>query len=259
MASVLSANAGDGIAVVSINRPHRHNALDDEASDALRHALVSASADPSVRAIVLRGEGPSFCSGRDLAQLGGRPEGQSDDQFVRMHQLIARERMALAKPLIAAVHGAVLGGGLEIALHADVRIGTPDASLGLPEVHHGLVTDTGGSVLLTALVGPGRAKIMVAAGRRIDGTTAHAWGLLDELVPRDQLDDAALRLAAEFAARPPFAVQLGKRLVNAAWAAAVDDGLEREALAQVLLFSSADYAEASRARAAGRTPIWTGR
>jgi enoyl-CoA hydratase/carnithine racemase len=244
-------SVSSGVGTISLNRPERHNALDDETADLLASVWDQAAADDAVRVIVVRGEGPSFCSGRDTAVLGVRVAGESDMSVVRRHQRTRIAQLECPKPVIAAVKGYVLGGGLEMALAADVRIGTPDVTMAFPEIKYGLMTDTGGSSLATALAGPSRAKLMLMTGRRIDAATACQWGLLDEIVPVGRLDAAAAGLAAEIAANPPQALAMIKETVNGMWQGQIAAGLRAELLAQVALFGGEDYRKRRAARLGG--------
>ncbi len=259
MADLVLTELRDGVAIVSLNRPEKHNALDNATSAEYRQAMEWALHEPEARCIVLRGEGRSFSSGRDVTQLGSRPTGVGDYTFVRAAQQGNVDLMASPKPSIAAVKGYCLGGGFERALAADIRIGSPDAVMSLPEVTYGLVPDTGGTQLLTALVGPGRAKELVLTGRRISAAEALAWGILNRIVPADQLDDVVMDLARTIAAHSPMAVALGKQLVEQCWADQIGRGLKAELTAQTALFTSADYKEARLARQEGRPPEFIGK
>ncbi len=237
----LKAEIVDGIGVVSLNRPHRHNAITDTLFDDMRTALRDYLGNDLVRCVLIRGEGPSFCSGRDKAELGRRANGEDDFTFVREHQRIRLEVLESTKPVVAAVQGAALGGGFELALSADMRIIAEDAVFGLPEVGLGLVPDTGGTQLLPALVGPARAKYLVLSGARIDARTAYAWGLAEEVVPVGALQNRAMELCRQLAAQPKLAMSMGKMLVNQAGMGDIRNGLDQELLAQTALFGSPEY------------------
>lgn len=249
----------EGVAIVSFNRPERHNALDDETIEAWRTAVASALDDPTTRCLLLRGEGPSFSSGRDLAQLGQRAKGETDAEFVAAAQAANLRLVEAAVPVVAALQGHAMGGAFETALYADIRLAAEDLSCSLPEVRSGLVPDTGASVLLTALAGPSRAKLLMMTGESIDAATALAWGLVDEVVAVDALDVRARELCARLAAAPGQALRAVKRLVDAAWLQQLDAGLKRELEAQVELFGTADHAEARAAFGEGREPRFEGR
>jgi len=237
----LKTEVVDGVGVVSFNRPHRHNAITDALFDEMCAALRSYLNDQSVRCVLIRGEGRSFCSGRDKAELGHRADGQDDFTFLREHQRIRLEILESPKPVVAAVQGVALGGGFEIALSADMRIVAEDAVFGLPEVSLGLVPDTGGTQLLPALVGPARAKYLVLSGARIDAHTAYTWGLAEEVVPVEELNDRAMALCRRLAAQPKLAVSMAKILVNQATAGDIRNGVSQELLAQTALFNSEEY------------------
>jgi enoyl-CoA hydratase/carnithine racemase len=227
----------EGVATVSLNRPARHNAVNDELHEALDAALAAVVADPAVRVILLRGEGRSFCSGRDTAELGRRVAGEPDLDFLRRHQQSRRVQLDCPKPMVAALKGHVLGGGLEIALACDMRIAATDVRMAFPEVSYGLVTDTGGAPLATMLAGPSRAKRLLMTGDPIDAPTALAWGLVDEVVEPDQLDETARVLCTRLATRPAQLLALSKQLVDQSWDAAVRAGMGAELVAQLALFS----------------------
>jgi len=237
-----------GVGTISLNRPHRHNAVDDELHDELHRVWGEMQADPAARVLLLRGNGPSFCSGRDTAQLGERVAGEGDLAFVRRHQKSRIDQLDSPKPVIAALRGAVLGGGLEMALAADIRIAASDVAMAFPEIRYGLMSDTGGSGLATILAGPSRAKWLLMTGRRIGAEQALAWGLVDEVVPPEQLDDTAATLAAEIADRPAEALAMIKATVDGVWHGQLHAALRAELLAQVALFGGEDYRARKRAR-----------
>ncbi len=258
MAGVLT-RLEDGVAFVSLNRPPRHNALDDATSALLCDALGAAIASSDARAILLRGEGPSFCSGRDTAQLGQRAHDESDFAFVRRAQDTRLAMLDAPKPIVAALKGHVIGGGMEIALAADIRVAATDVKLRLPEIRYGILPDTGGTQLLGALIGPSKTKYLVMTGEAVDGALAERWGIVDFLVPPEALDERALGIAKQLAASAPLAVAMAKQLVDQQWAGAVRRGTRAELLAQAALFKSSDYAEARAALREKRPPRFQGK
>lgn len=247
------------LAIVTLNRPARHNAMDDAMSDAFHATLDAALNDPAVAAILLRAEGKSFCSGRDTSVLGHRARDESDFHFVRRHQDLKLRMLDSTKPIVAAVKGAAIGGGCELALACDMRISDTSLTMGLPEIEYGLLPDTGGTQLLTALVGPSRAKYMIMSGRRIDAPTALAWGAVDLVVEPDELDATARALAADIAAKPPINLAMAKQMIDTMHGPAIRAGTRSELLAQTALFATADYREARAARREGRSPVYRGR
>jgi enoyl-CoA hydratase/carnithine racemase len=249
--STVERSVADGVGTISLNRPHRHNAVDDELYEELQRAWAEVQADPAVRVVLLRGNGPSFCSGRDTKQLGERVEGESDLSFVRRHQQTRIDQLDSPKPVVAALRGAVLGGGLEMALAADIRIAASDVGMAFPEIRYGLMSDTGGSGLVTMLAGPSRAKLLLMTGRRIGAEQALAWGLVDDVVAPEELDGTAAALAAELADKPAEALAMIKATVDGMWHGQLHAALRAELFAQVALFGGEDYRERKRARTPG--------
>jgi enoyl-CoA hydratase/carnithine racemase len=248
---VVKSEIIDGVGVITINSPHRHNAITDEAFHELSKAITEYVRHREVRCILLRGEGPSFCSGRDTAQLGQRAEGQDDFSFVLEHQRLRLEILDSPKPVVAAVQGHALGGGFEIALSADIRIIADDAIFGMPEVALGLVPDTGGTQILPALVGPARAKYLIMSGARVNATTAFAWGLAEEVVAVDALYERSMAFCRILANQPVLAMAMAKMLIDQATAGTIRNGVGQELLAQTALFSSADYRRIKNQRQEG--------
>jgi enoyl-CoA hydratase/carnithine racemase len=196
MTAKLKLAVADGVATISLNRPERHNAVDDELHDGLAEVWTEVLADPAARVILLRGEGRSFCSGRDTAQLGQRTAGESDLAFIRRHQDTRVLQLASPKPVIAALRGHVLGGGLEMALAADIRIAAADVRMAFPEIGYGLMTDTGGSPLATMLAGPVDALAMIK--QTVDGI----WhGALHGALRAELLSQVALFGGTDYQAR----------------------------------------------------------
>jgi enoyl-CoA hydratase/carnithine racemase len=259
MSELVLTDLVDGVGVISYNRPDKHNALNDALVAQYTAAVTWALGEPDVRCVVLRGEGPSFSSGRDVSELGHRPGSESDFTFVRRHQETTFAFLGSPKPIIAAVKGYALGGAFERCLAADIRVGSPDAVMGLPEILFGILPDTGGTQLLTALVGPGRAKELILTGRRIGAGEALAWGILNRVVPLEDLDATVMELASSIASKAPLAVAMGKQLVDQCWADAVQRGIRAELVAQTALFTSEDYQEARAARREGRPPRFIGK
>lgn len=249
----------DGVGVITLNRPERHNAMNDESSEAYRQILDAALESDAVRAILLRGNGPSFCSGRDTAVLGHRARDESDYHFVLRHQQGRLKVLDSPKPFIAEIKGAVIGGGCEMALACDIRVSSTELKMALPEIHYGILPDTGGTQLMTTLIGPSRTKYMVMSGERIDAATALAWGAVDFVVPPEELEGKALEIAKKIAAKPPIALAMGKTLIDQIHGPAVRNGIAQELLAQTALFKTEDYQEARAAIREKRAPVYKGK
>ena len=249
----------DRVGVITLNRPEVHNAMDDEATEFFAQVLDVALADGEVRAVLLKGAGKSFCSGRDTTMLGHRARDESDYHFVLRHQQVRFKILDSPKPVIAAVRGAAIGGGCEIALCCDIRVAASDLNMALPEINYGLLPDTGGTQYLANLIGTSRAKYMVMTGARIDARTALEWGAVDFVVAPDELDERALEIARTIASKPPINLAMAKSLVDQHVAGAIRNGIAQELLAQTAVFKSDDYQEARAALREKRAPVFKGR
>jgi enoyl-CoA hydratase/carnithine racemase len=238
------------VAVVVLTRPEKHNALDRPMFDAIAAAAVEVrelAEAGEISAVVLRGEGKSFCSGLDVAAIvgGGGDFAAStaallekgDGEIANFVQLMGYAWKSVPVPVIAALHGNVLGGGLQIALGADIRIATPDAKLSIAEVRWGLIPDMGLTTALPKLIGIDHAKELTFTGRNVSGEDAVKIGL----VTRTAEDPAAeaLALATEIAGKSPLAIVRAKRLYDEVWERsdeerlATEERLQREILEQV--------------------------
>ncbi|EON32849.1 Enoyl-CoA hydratase/carnithine racemase [Gordonia terrae C-6] len=210
-----------GVATATLNRPDKHNALDPAMFDALIEVTGTLAEDKRVRAVVVHGSGKSFCSGLDVSSLG---QGGSVNSLLEREpgvlgnhaQRVSLDWGRVPAPVIAAITGNCFGGGLQIALGADIRYSTPDARLSIMEVKWGLVPDMGITQTLPRLVSADVAKELTFTGRIIDGTEAHRLGLVTRVV-EDPLT-AALDLAHEIASKSPHAVRAAKRLYDESWA-----------------------------------------
>lgn len=247
----------DGVRSISLNRPRQHNAMDDQLVTELG-AAVATAVESDVRVIVVRGEGRSFSSGRDTRAIGDH-SARGGLGHMRWSQAVNSMIAASRKPVIAELHGYVLGKACELALAADIRIAADDVQIALPEVDHALVTDNGGTTRLTILVGPSRAKYMLMTGTRVDAATALAWGLVDRVVPREELRTVTDDLARALARKPPLALSFAKEIVDQVHEATVTAGMRSETFAQLFLFDSDDRAELRQARAEQREPSFRGR
>ena len=235
-------DVAEHVATVTLTRADKHNALDRPMFEAIIGAAERLSGEPGVRAVVLHGEGPSFCSGLDLASLVSSDAGI--DAIVaplredppNWFQRTAYDWLRLPVPVIAAVHGNCFGGGLQIALAADIRIATPDARLSVMEVKWGLIPDMSITRTLPRLVGIDVAKELTFTGRLIDGAEAQRLGLVTRVT--DDPLSAARELAAEIASKSPDAIRGVKRLFNAAWTGLADETLALEAEIQSSLIGS---------------------
>lgn len=244
---------------VVLRRVEKRNAMDEQLVRALGEAFEEAAHDPSVRCVVVRGEGPMFSSGMDVAALGALAEHPEDLRRFRGGILPVWNLLEeMVKPTIAQIHGACIGGAMELALACDLRVMAEDAVCGLIETRVGLVPDLGGCSRLPAVVGLGIAKELIMTSRVIDGREAHRIGLANRIAPEDELDATTSALCDELLGCAPLAVGLAKRTMDAAAKPALAATLEQEVTSQRLLAGSADFAEGARAIAEKRDPGFVG-
>ena len=252
----VTIEVADAIADVALNRPDKLNALDRDMFTALSEASTALAKRDDVRVVVLSGSGRAFCAGLDLASMTGDSSfGLLDDRaygIANVFQNAAWGWRSLPMPVIAAIHGVAFGGGLQIALGADIRIVAPDAKLAVMEARWGLVPDMAGIALLRGLVRDDVARELTYTARQFSGTEAAQLGLATHLA--DDPHAAALALAAQIAARSPRAVRSAKRLFGLSQDAGADALLRAESREQEQLLSGPDLPESIAAHADKRAP-----
>ena len=254
MSDLVITEDREAVRHVILNRPEKRNAFNEDLVLATGAALRAAADDPSVRCVVLRGNGPVFSAGMDvaaLANVGAQPERLRSFRRTILEAWNLCEEMT--KPVVAQIHGVCLGGALELALACDLRVVSEDAWLGLPETRLGLVPDVGGSSRLPQVVGVGRAKELIMTGRVIDAATAERFGLANRIA------SDADELVAELLACAPVAVGLAKRLIDASARPALSTTLELEIAAQEVCARTEDVREGVQAAAERRAPQFRGR
>jgi enoyl-CoA hydratase/carnithine racemase len=259
MTLVLTEDRGP-VRHVILNRPEKRNAFNVDLITATGDALRAAAADLAVRCVVVRGAGPMFSSGMDLGALAALAEAPERLRAFRGACLAAwNAAEEMTKPVVCQIHGACLGGALELALACDLRVIAADAVVGLPETRLGLIPDVGGSSRLPQIVGLGRAKELIMTGRVIDGAEAERIGLANRVAAADELDGATQALVDELLACAPVAVGLAKRVMDASAKPALAATLELEVTAQERCAATADFAEGARAFKEKRQPEFSGR
>ena len=256
MSAILIERDGP-LAVVTMNRPEKRNALGLQHWQALGAALHGVAADASVRAVILTGAGGHFCAGADIGEFdSARQDAKSGETYARAVDSAAEAILALERPVIAAIEGSCFGGGCGLAMDCDIRIAAKGARFAIPAAKLNIVYNLRDTRNLVALAGPGQAKRILFTGEPVDAETALRIGLVDELVAEAPLA-AARRLALKIAENAPFSVAGAKTLVNALVAGhpaeALGEGLSRRAL------ESEDYKEGRRAFKEKRKPRFTGR
>jgi len=246
----------DALAAITLARPEKRNAVNHEMFTELGQAADRAASDPEVRAVLLRGDGPSFCSGLDLSALGDLAgmTGARFRSFLRLAQRPFLVLSRMAKPAVAAVQGHALGAGFQLALACDLRVAAGDATFGMLEARYGLIPDLGGSHHLARLVGPARAKELVWTTRPVPAEEAMRIGLVNRVVFTSNLAQEAEQLCRDVMAYSPTAAASTKSLISRAAETAFETELEREADAQAACLEGDDHRESVAAFLEGRTP-----
>jgi enoyl-CoA hydratase len=246
------------VSILTINRPDKRNALNGALRCSLLGALDSVARDGGVRAVVLTGAGDkAFVAGADIAEFEGR---SPVDQFRVMKQPTVFDALErLGKPVIAAINGFCLGGGMEIALACDIRIASTAARFGQPEVNLGIIPGGGGTQRLPRIVGLGAASRLILTGELIDAAEALRLRLVEEVVAPDALMSRALAIAEGIAAKSPVAVSAAREATRAALNLSLDEGLKLETALFQLCFASEDKVEGVKAFLEKRTPNFPGR
>lgn len=254
------------LAFLVLNHPEKLNAWSWESARQITAHAETLRFDDEVRVVIVRAEGRAFCAGVDLGMPEDRITGRSPAEKTRNYFERFRwvhERFALLselpQPVIMAIHGYCLGAGLEVAMMGDVRIAADDARFALPEPKVGVAIDAGGDLRLAAEIGAGWTKLLAFTGRRIDAQTALRLGIVQEVVPRDELLPTVRSLALEIAANAPLAVQAIKRNVNYRAQQGLAEALRFEAASASPLFTSDDMAKGYKAMAAKETPDFEGK
>lgn len=246
------------IEVVYLNQPEARNALSMEMQEELRIALEGLARDGAVKAIVITGRGTAFCAGGDLRTMGESKPFQGRQMMQNVHRLVLALRN-LEKPVLAAVNGPAFGAGWSLAMACDFVIASEKARFSLAFVKVGLIPDCGCLYLLPRVIGLPKAKELMMTGRVVEAAEAGALGLVNKVVPPEQLLPEALALARELAQGPPLALGLLKSIVNRTFETDFLTLLEEEALAQDLCLQTEDHREGVRAFFEKRKPEFIGK
>lgn len=260
--SVLLESAENGVALLVMNRPDKLNALNNELATALNEAFERIGEDPSIRAVILTGAGRAFCAGGDLWAIGKGREANDARQLepiLRAGMGVVLKMRTIPQPVIAAVNGAAAGAGMNVALAADLRIAAEEAVFGQNFARVGLYPDYGGTYFLPELVGPSKAAEMFYTGEMVDAATALRLGLVNRVVPGNQLEAETRALAAKVAGGPPVAIRAVKRTLFGRQKELLTKALEDEVSQQMNCFASEDCQEGIHAFFAKRAPKFQGR
>ncbi|WP_053362959.1 enoyl-CoA hydratase [Bacillus sp. FJAT-27251] len=248
----------DGVAVVTLNRPEAANALSVKMLHDFKEVLSGLKTDSIVRVIILTGAGEkAFCAGADLKERRNMSDAEAK-QTVRLIGATINEVEELPQPVIAALNGVAFGGGLELALACDLRIGALEAKLGLTETSLAIIPGAGGTQRLPRLIGAGKAKELIYTAKRLNAEEAASMGILEYAVPRGQLLEKALEIAGQMAKNGPLALVQAKKAINKGIEVDLATGLQIEQLAYDALIPSRDRIEGLNAFAEKRPPHYTG-
>jgi enoyl-CoA hydratase len=246
------------VAVVTLNRPSVLNALNAKMLGELSFALVELDRNDDVRAVIVTGSGErAFAAGADIGELHELSSALEGAQKARTGQSITRQIERMRAPVIMAINGFALGGGCELAMAGDIRIASEKAKFGQPEVNLGLIPGYGGSQRTTRLVGKGMAMYLCLTGETIDAQEALRVGLVQRVVPPDQLLDEAKRIARIIAEKAPLAIAGCKRVMHGGAHLSIDDALELEAIEFGALVDTKDFREGTGAFLEKRKPAWS--
>ena len=254
--------ASDGVATLTLNRPEVLNAFSTAMQRELAAVVLRLADDDAVRAVVLTGAGRAFCAGGDIGEMEGATDPTPLASRNKLHRMLTSVLMPLVqleKPVIAAINGAAVGAGMNLALAADITVVADHARFSQAFVKVGLVPDTGGLYLLTRLIGLNRAKELCFTGRMLDAPEALLMGLVNQVVPAAELMPRALALARELASGATAAIGLTKSLLNMASTATLEEMAEFEAYALAVVLATEDHREGIRAFREKRAPVFHGR
>ena len=254
-----SSSHAAGTTVFTLNRPATKNALGRTMMQEFADALAAVRFDTSVRAVIVRSSVPGvFCAGADLKERSAMSKAEVA-AFVHLLRSSFSGLAALPMPVIAAIEGAALGGGMELALACDFRVAGRDATLGLPETGLAIIPGAGGTQRLPRLIGAAKAKELIFTGRRLPADTAHAdYGLVDKLVPAGQAFASACALAKEILPRGPVAVRMAKEAIDKGMQADLATGLAIEQACYAQVIPTADRLEGLAAFKEKRAPVYKG-
>jgi E-phenylitaconyl-CoA hydratase len=251
----------DQVAVITLNRPAVRNAMNRELGSALLEALQQVREEADIRAAVITGAGRTFCAGADLKERAqtGRAADASVASVIEASRTTGFARMVMEKPLIAAIDGYCLAAGFELALMCDIRICTPDAKFGLPEITRGFFPGGGGPQRLMRAIPQAVAMEMILTGDAIDASTAQHVGLVSRIVPADDLVTTAGQIARRIASHAPLAVRAVKEVAYAALDETLEQSLRFGGTLRWIIGQTEDAREGPRAFAERRAPYYQGR
>jgi enoyl-CoA hydratase/carnithine racemase len=246
------------VAIITNNNPDKHNAFDDAMDGELFDVLTELRGRSDVRAVVWRGQGKSFSSGRDVGSIGTlQTELTHHEMMIRGHRGI-QQLFDLDAPVVVALKGWAMGGSFQRSLLCDIRIAAEGTRFRLPELTYGVIPDTGGVVRLYQMCGHGLVSDLVLTSRIMDAEEALRHGIISRIVPLDDLDETVMEAARAIATAPPTTVKMARRIIQRLGDAQVRESMELEMIGQTFINRSDDFAEFKAARTEGREPRYTG-
>jgi enoyl-CoA hydratase/carnithine racemase len=246
------------VAVITNDNPDKHNAFDDEMDAQLFGILAELRDRPDVRAVVWRGEGKSWSSGRDVAAIGTNRTPLSHHELMRRGHRGIQQLWELDAPVVVAGKGWVMGGSFQRALLCDIRIAAEGTRFRLPEVTHGVIPDTGGMGVLYEMCGHGLVSDLVLTGRVLSAEEALSHGIISRIVSPDELDATAREMAEQIAAAPAVTVKMARQVIRHLAVPQIRTSMDDELIYQTFVNRSDDAAERRAATAEGRDPHYTG-
>lgn len=246
------------IAVITNDHPEKRNAFNDDMDLQLFEILTELKARKDVRAIIWRGEGHSFSSGRDVSAIGGNQVAMTHHELMTRGHWGIQQVFEIEAPIIVAMQGWSIGGSFQRALLCDIRIASTDARFMLPETSYGVIPDTGGVSRLYEICGSGVVSDLVLTGRAMDAQEALAHGIVSRVVDRGDLDTTAREMAERVASTPAVTVKMARRVIRHLTEPQVRSSMAEELIAQTFINKSDDYAEFRAAKAEDRAPRYTG-
>jgi 2-(1,2-epoxy-1,2-dihydrophenyl)acetyl-CoA isomerase len=258
MSGPLDYQVENGVATITLNRPERYNAFDNDLSFKFIDTLKEVKKDPQVRAVVLTGAGKAFCTGQDLKDIQGKKRSLGESVDKRYNPMI-RLIVGTEKPFICRLNGVAAGAGASLALACDHVVASENASMLWAFANIGLVLDSGSSFFLPRLVGRQKAFELATLGEKINMQQALQLGLVNQVVSDDKLDETVNQLALKYAQMPTKAIGLIKRMLNQSFESSLDQMLEQEKFGQEIAGRTEDYQEGVAAFVEKRKPVYKGR
>ncbi|MFC2042068.1 enoyl-CoA hydratase/isomerase family protein [Chloroflexota bacterium] len=257
---IIYSKEENGIVKITINRPEVRNALNKTVRQELRKAIEKITNDKDIRVVIITGAGDkSFISGADLSELKEKTAITMEEYASTLGQQLYTDIESLPVPVIAMINGFCLGAGLEIAMCCDIRIASENAKFGQPEIRVGFLPGGGGTQRLPRIIGWGKAKELIYTGEMIDAEEAEKWGLVNKVVPPEELETAVREIADKIASKSPLIIRIIKKTINRGMYTDLAAGLNYEKANAALCFSSEDTHEGMNAFLEKRQPEFKGK